>query len=121
MASWSPNGEAWAAAVASLGLAVADARSDTTTPLKVNIVFLVAGKYTDPGFEGVRTGRFNPKSKHLLVQAAVPATMIADHAQDPDSTVRALLLQAIDEAEAWARRKHLADNLDDLRHLAGAV
>jgi len=121
VASGSPNGEVWAAAVKRLGLAVADARSDTTTPLKVNVVFQVAGKYTDPDFEGVRTGRFNPKTKHLLVQAAVPASMVADHAKDPDSTVRALLLQAIDEAEAWARRKHLADDLDDLRALAGAV
>lgn len=121
VASPSPDGEVWEAAVKRLGLAVADARTDTTTPLSVNVIFQVAGRYTYPDFEGVRTGRFNPKTKHLLVQAAIPAIIVADHDQDPDSTVRALLVLAIDEAEAWAHRKHVADNLESLRAIVRAI
>jgi hypothetical protein len=101
--------------------AIKSARDATVSPLNINVVFHVSGKYTEPEFEGVRTGTFKRSTSHLMMQAAVPASMIADASRDPDASVRELLLLAIAEAQTWARRKRLADNLDSIRLLAETV
>ena len=87
LASQSTESQAWVGAVKALGRAVAAAREGTVTPLNVNVVFQVSGNYTEPEFAGVRTGRYQRSTNHLLVQAAVPASMIADGSRDPDATV----------------------------------
>jgi hypothetical protein len=121
MASPSAEAEAWVDAVKAVGRAVAAARDGTVAPLNVNVVFHVSGKYTEPEFSGVRTGTYKRSTNHLLMQAAVPATMIADTSRDPDATVRELLRLAIAEAETWARRRRLAESLDSLRLIAESV
>jgi hypothetical protein len=119
--SKSSESRAWEDAVIGLGRAVAGSRDGTVAPLNVNVIFHLSGKYTEPEFEGVRTGRFRRATNHLLVQAAVPASMIADESRDPDATVRELLLLAIAEAETWARTSRLTDSLESLRLLAESV
>jgi hypothetical protein len=121
LASQSTESEAWVDAVKALGRAVAAAREGTVAPLNVNVVFQVSGNYTEPEFAGVRTGRYQRSTNQLLVQAAVPASMIADGSRDPDATVRELLRLAIADAETWARQRRLAESLESLHVLAERV
>lgn len=92
---------------------IAALQAGVVTPLNVNVVYHVPGEILAPDYEGVRTGRFSRRDSLLMVQAAVPSS-----AEDKDAVLRALLLQAIDEAERWAKRKGLANDLGQLRRIA---
>jgi plasmid stability protein len=98
-----------------LGIAVMAARKDVLSPLHVNVVSQIAGRYQTPEFVGVRTGRYS--AKHLLVQAALVPT----DGVHPDSQARELLRAAVSEAERWARERGLADSLRDLHFLVDRV
>lgn len=82
-----------------------------SSPLNVNIVFHVDGRLAPNEFSGVRTGRFSKKNSHLMVQAAVPSSA----AEDRTATLLRLLADAIDEAEAFARKKKIASELTEIR------
>lgn len=107
----------WRDAIGELTRAVADARSDIRSPLNVNVVFQVAGNVVQPDFEGARTGRYSKADRLLLVQVALPD----DVPDDPDGYLREALLDAIAEAEGWARRRSIAPDLGALRELAARV
>jgi hypothetical protein len=92
---------------------IAELQAGVVTPLNVNVVYHVPGEILAPDYEGVRTGRFSRRDSLLMVQAAVPSS-----AEDKDAVLRALLLQAIDEAERWAKRRGVANDLGQLRRLA---
>jgi hypothetical protein len=57
--------------------------------LRINIVFKVPGPFSSPDFEGVFPARYARKTSHLLVNAAVPASVTFD--QVPGFFVQALL------------------------------
>ena len=104
---------AWKLEIQRLMNAVIDARpNEAASPLNVNVVFHVDGRLVPNEFTGVRTGRFDRKARHLMVQAAVPPG-----APDP-RVLQALLMDAIDEAERFARDRSIADDLSALREIA---
>jgi|APMI01.1.fsa_nt_gi hypothetical protein len=102
---------AWRRAVGSLGKRVMAAREGVVSPLRVNVVFHIDGRLVPNEFAGVRTGRFNKRDSHLLVQAAVPA----GEAPDRYEVLVNLLSEAIGEAESFARSKGIAEDLASIR------
>jgi hypothetical protein len=62
----------WADAVKALGRRVIEVREGVTSPLAVNVVYQIPGRFLEPEFAGVRTGRFSRKEARLLVQVALP-------------------------------------------------
>lgn len=107
----------WRGAIASLGKRVIEAREGVESPLRVNVVFHVDGKLAPNEFTGVRTGRFNKRDSHLLVQVAVPV----GEACDREAVLHRLLVEAVNEAETFARDKGIADDLRQLRVVLSSV
>lgn len=101
-------------AVRALGLRVRDERDGLDSPVYLNLVFHVGGRFGSPEFSGVRTGRFRKADGLLMIQAA----LIPDQVADADAEVRRLLLAAVEEAEHWAQSKKLADALPAVRDVA---
>jgi hypothetical protein len=101
----------WSDAVMQLGRRVIAVHGSIVSPLSVNVVYQVPGRYVQPDFDGVRSGRFSRKEARLLVQAALPLKA----SSDPDGDVRRLLGQAIELAEDFARQEGMIDG--DLRAL----
>jgi hypothetical protein len=114
---WNSELRAWDEHIKLLMRQVMDLRSEGGTPLRLNIVFHLDGRLVPLDFEGVRTGRFSKKNSHLMVQAAVPPGPVDDR--------RGVLLQlmnaAVDEAEAFARRRRIAEVLHEIRQIAQRV
>jgi hypothetical protein len=82
------------------------------------VVFVIPGEVKDPGFSGVRTGRYDSKTRHLLVQAAVPQDAPTERA----AILLELLRKAIHEAEAFAKKRGLiADRLESIREIVDAL
>lgn len=63
--------------------------------LRINIVFHLPGRFFQPDFEGVFPARYARKTNHLLVNAAVPATLTVDQ-------VRAFFTQTLLQTKAAA-------------------
>jgi hypothetical protein len=108
-----PESLAWRRAIGSLGRQVMQAREGVVSPLRVNVVFHVDGRLVPNEFVGVRTGRFNKRDSHLLIQAAVPT----GEASDRYEVLVNLLREAIGEAENFARSKGIAEDLASIRAL----
>ena len=106
-----PESNEWDSAISRLMRQVMAARAGVVSPLRVNVVFFVRGDILPSlDFAGVRTGRFSRKDAHLMVQAAVPAGYVDDRGH----VLIELLRAAIDEAETFARRRRVADDLHEL-------
>lgn len=58
-------------AVQEVGRAVRLQREGVVSPLNVNVVFHIGGRFQMPEFEGVRTGTYSKRDRHLMVQAAL--------------------------------------------------
>lgn len=103
----------WSRAIGALSRQVDSLSLGLTSPVRVNVVFHVDGKLAPNEFVGVRTGRFNKGKSLLVVQAAVPP--------GPADSRRAVLLRlladAIDEAETFACKRRIADDLGEIRAL----
>jgi hypothetical protein len=108
---------AWSAALGELTLDIAEARTGVTSALNVNVVFHVPGDILKPDYSGVRTGSFSRKLSLLMVQVALP--------EEPPADIRAALrmhtLEALAEAERWAKKKGIADDLETLKGLVRYV
>lgn len=111
----------WQEAVLTLGRAVTKVRGDAPSPLNVNVVYQVGGTMIDAEFSGVRTGSFRRKDSLLMVQVGIPLTEANADVDEAETIVRERLLAAIAEAEAWARKRRLADDLGQLRVIADAA
>jgi hypothetical protein len=109
----SPWSTAWNDAIRALTIRVANARKGVVSPVNVNIVFHVPGDIIKPDFEGVRTGSFSKKMSLLMIQVALPEAP----PEDIDADLQSRVMQALDEAERWARKRHMADNLSELKKL----
>ena len=97
---------------------VATLREGLESPLNVNVVFHFDGHLLPPvNFEGVRTGTFRRGTMHLMVQAAVPTEMVGNKR----AILLGLLRAAVSEAEAYARRREIADHLHELRGIVDAM
>jgi hypothetical protein len=112
-----PSARAWREAVMALARRVAAARNGVDSPLRVNVVYQVPGELIPVKFDGVRTGRYAPADRHLLVQAALPEEL----PDEPEAYLITLLQQAIDAAAQFARKKGVADDLVELRELVSSL
>lgn len=101
----------WNEPITELTRRVADARSGVESPLNLNVMFHVPGEVLriDDGY--VRTGRYDSRTRHLMVQATVPDSV----PDDPDRFLLNRIAEAVDTAEEWARRRGMADGLPALR------
>ena len=104
----------WDQPIKNLRRQVMSSSESFDSPLKVNIVYHIAGKYASNEFEGVRTGRFFKSVPLLIVQAAVPS----DEVDDPQSIIVELLHEAISVAEQYAKKKGIATQLTAVRGIA---
>lgn len=108
----------WAEAVKQLGRRVIAVREGVTSPLAVNVVYQIPGHHLEPEFVGVRSGRFSRKDARLLIQVALPP----EPSLEPDQDVRALLREAVELAEDFARQEGMiVGELDGLRGLLDRV
>lgn len=104
---------AWSRAIGALSQRVETLSLGLTSPLRVNVVFHVDGKLAPNEFVGVRTGRFSKGKSLLVVQAAVPP----GPGEDRRTVLLRLLDDAVDEAETFARKRRIADDLGEIRAL----
>jgi hypothetical protein len=111
------NSMAWSRAIGDFSRRVEELSIGVSTPVRVNVVYHVDGRIAPNEFEGVRTGRFNRATGSVVVQAALPALM----PDQPQKLLSQMLAAAIAEAEAFARRGKLADDLGALRALVERV
>jgi hypothetical protein len=101
----------WKRAINALSKQVQAIREGVTSPVRLNVVYHVDGKLVPNEFEGVRTGRFDQRAVHLMVQAAVPVGPV----EDRQAVLLSLLQDAVLEAERFAQKKGLADELAAIR------
>lgn len=110
--------EAWKPAIQRTMKAVIRHREGLQSPLCVNVVFHVDGEHLPSvDFDGVRTGRLSRKRMELMVQAAVPPEPVVDRRE----VLLRLLRDAVAEAEAFARRRGIADELTEIRAVVEGV
>ena len=107
----------WDDALTRLAQQVASARSNVQTPLNVNVVFYVPSKLLQLDWTGERTGRYSKKDDLLMVQVALPE----EPPDDVDDYLRERLAAALGEAEEWARKRRVADDLNELRALVATL
>ncbi|MCR1783955.1 hypothetical protein KVF89_15545 [Nocardioides carbamazepini] len=101
----------WARAIGELSRQVEHAQAATDSPLRLSIEFHVGGRLASVDWSGVRTGRFNRRRAQLIVQAAVPPFS----EEDERAVLLRLLVDAVDQAEAFAVRQGVADSLTEIR------
>jgi hypothetical protein len=106
-----PEARAWKEPIRELSRQVANARLGVESPLNLNVVFHVPGEVLRIGDEYVRTGRYDSRTRHLMVQATVPESL----PEQPGRFLISRLSEAVDAAELWARRRRVADSLPALR------
>jgi hypothetical protein len=104
---------AWKLSISEIGKEVMALREGHTSPLNLNVVFRVEGRLALNDFIGVRTGRFSKGSSHLMVQAAVPPGPVVNRR----SVLLGLLSEAVSEAESFARRRNIAEDLKVIRSI----
>jgi hypothetical protein len=97
---------AWEMAIKRLAWRVKNLREGVASPLAVNVVYHIPGEHLSPDFSGVRTGSFSRKTRKLLVQVALPPEPVSD----PDAEALALLREAVDVAEGFARQEGIVEN-----------
>ncbi|MFI9388573.1 hypothetical protein [Kutzneria sp. NPDC052558] len=107
------SGNAWDKAAIALTGKVREVLGDDESPLRLNVVFHIAGDWVAPKFVGVRTGSYSSVEALLVVQAAVPKEVSADLNRD----LFKLLEMSVDRAESYAKRKKISGSLPGLRNV----
>lgn len=107
----------WGADIGALSIRVKGLRAGIDSPVRLNVIFHVDGRLKPNNFEGVRTGRFRRRDNHLIVQAAVPSGEVDDHG----ALLLSLLAAAVREAEVFARKMDIAQELTAIRSLVDAL
>jgi len=96
---------------------VAELRVGIESPLNINVVFHVPGELLSLDWEGVRTGTYRRRDNHLMVQATVPPSP----PKDPRPYLVERLREAIEEAERWATRRGIAQQLTGPRSILSGL
>ena len=112
-----PESYEWRIAMRPLVARIRRLREGVSSPLCVNVVYFIPGPTVQIDFEGVRTGSFSRAKRDLIVQAALPEQPAVPY----DEILRSLMVASIDAAEAFAKRRKIADSLPELRDLVGRL
>jgi len=110
----------WEAPLRNLSRAIAAANVTgelASSPLKVQVRFLVTGPIWQPDFDGVRTGGYGRKENCLVVEIALEE----EPPFEPGEALSRSLLSSIDVAEKWFVRKKLGTDLRELRAAVNAI
>ena len=108
---------AWSRAIGVVSARAESLSVSLATPLRLQVEIHVDGRTSPNEFLGARTGRFSRAKSLLVIQVAL-AKPVSD---DPVATVCQLVGEAVSEAEAYARRRKIADDLTALRHVVEAL
>lgn len=108
----------WKEAVMTLMRTVAAVRPNQPGAVNLNVVYQIGGELIEPEFSGVRTGTYRKRDRHLMVQVGIPYAEALAAAPDAMATVKARLLEAVDEVEKWARRRGISTDVESLRAIA---
>ena len=100
----------WGAAVGELTRSARSAQEGVSSPLRLFVAFHLGGRLAPNEFTGVRTGRRDAQG-WLSVQVA----LTPDEGRDPQRVLIQGLRDALDAAEAFARRNKVASELPELR------
>lgn len=87
---------------------------DGTSPW-VNIIFIVPGSLIKPDFSGMKTGFFSKKRKGLVIQIAVPQSVLDCGTEEPFAIES--LMNAMDLADEYFRKKGLDFDLGGAKNL----
>lgn len=83
-------------------------------PPQLDVQFLLPGKFDKPGFEGMRLTRFEQDAQALVVESAVPPSLVdADYAED---YVIAVLQDAVENAASFFTEMGIL--FDESRYMA---
>jgi len=108
------SSQEWLDAVVGIGKQIMGVVEGTTSPLAVNVVYQIPGRYLEPEFEGVRSGTFSRKESFLVVQVALPMKPVANASDE----VFAFLRDAVAVAEDFAYQEGMIEGeLADVREL----
>lgn len=114
LGDYDAENRAWQQAIRELRRQVGAAcQEDLESPLQLDVSYHVEGKLAPNEFEGVRTGHFTKRTALLRVQAAVPPGPVDDRR----AVLLDLLADAVAVAEAFARKKGIAEELTGIRAL----
>jgi hypothetical protein len=83
------------------------------SPMNLDVLFIVPGEVFQPDFAGLLQQRFRSHQNLLRIEVA----LTDPPSDDPHGDLHALMGRAIDMAEAYARRKRIADDLRQIREL----
>lgn len=108
---------AWSREIGKLSTEVIGLREGVESAVRISVVFHVEGRLAPNDFDGVRTGRFDKRTQRLVVQAAVGDP----HEGSRRKTLVNRLREAIDVAEAYLKRKKLAEALPEIRALVESL
>jgi hypothetical protein len=106
-----PANRPWRHATQQLSIRLPKVSAGVETPLRLVIVFQIAGRLWKPEFSGVRIRSFTQESGCLGIDVALPEEVPVDAA----SFVKRAMHEAIDQAEAWAQQRGIASDLSQLR------
>jgi hypothetical protein len=87
------------------------------SPLRVQAVFHVPGRFIRPDYQGLRTGSYLRSDNILVVQIALPELAPVD----PMPYLLERLNDVIGVAESWAQRKSVRVPLAELRKLVSRL
>jgi hypothetical protein len=103
----------WTAPIRWLANAVGDLLVGVDSPLRVNVVLQIPGRFIGVDFQGARTSKFSKKSMHLMIQVALPEAP----PENPQQYLQARMIEAIDLAESWAIHRGYVRDLNPLRSI----
>lgn len=90
---------------------VARIRIGRTSPVDLDLLFLIPGRYHTPDFEGVRVRGYSKAINAITGKIAFPR----DEPKDVRGYIIGCLAQAVDQAEKLAVRRKLAPDLAEIR------
>lgn len=102
----------WGAALGELNRRAESAQVGVASPLRLYVAFHLDGRVAPNEFTGVRTGRRDAQG-WLSVQVA----LVPGEGRDPHKVLTQGLRDALDAAEAFARRNKVATELPELREV----
>jgi hypothetical protein len=90
--------------------------------MRLNLVYVVFGELVPKTFDGVAYGRFRRIDRTLLLNAGIDGAGAVEMSVEARREVLVgLMWDAVDEAEAYARKRRIADGLPELRRVAGLL